>query len=147
MTAMSGERMLNSAALIGKKVAVSDLPTQLTQGGTIDASIDLPEGAAGIQINVTDARGNLVQELVAGPQVPGTIPIQWNGKDAMGNPAPTGLYRLTASAVVNGKTANVPVNALSTVRSIVTNPSDGSVSVEVDGGKSILLSQVKRVGL
>jgi flagellar basal-body rod modification protein FlgD len=65
----------------------------------------------------------------------------------MGNPAPTGLYRLTASAVVNGKTANVPVNALSTVRSIVTNPSDGSVSVEVDGGKSILLSQVKRVGL
>jgi len=48
---------------------------------------------------------------------------------------------------VNGKTANVPVNALSTVRSIVTNPSDGSVSVEVDGGKSILLSQVKRVGL
>ena len=147
VTSMSGERMLNSAALIGKKVAVSDLPTQLTQGGTIDASIDLPKGAAGIQINVTDARGNLVQELVAGPQVPGTIPIQWNGKDAMGNPAPTGLYRLTASAVVNGKTANVPVNALSTVRSIVTNPSDGSVSVEVDGGKSILLSKVKRVGL
>lgn len=147
VTSMSGERMLNSASLIGKKVAVSDSLTQLTQGGKIDASIDLPEGAAGIQIKVTDAKGNVVQDLIAGPQVPGTTPIQWNGLDAMGNPAPTGLYRMTATAVVNGNTSNVAVNALSTVRSIMTNPSDGSVSVEVDGGKTLLLSEVKRVGL
>lgn len=147
VTAMSGERMLNSASLIGKKVAISDSLTQLTQGGTIDASIDLPEGAAGIQINVHDARGNLVQELIAGPQMLGTTPVQWDGKDAMGNPAPAGLYRLTAQAVINGNTSKVAVNALSTVKSIVTNPSDGSVSVEVDGGKTILLTDVKRVGL
>jgi flagellar basal-body rod modification protein FlgD len=147
VTAMSGERMLNSASLIGKKVAVSDSPTQLTQGGTINASIDLPEGAAGIQINVHDTKGNLIQELIAGPQIPGTTPVLWDGKDAMGNPAPTGLYRLTAQAVVNGSTNKVAVNALSTVKSIVTNPSDGSVSVEVDGGKTILLTDVKRVGL
>lgn len=147
VTALSGERMLNSASLIGKKVAISDSLTQLTQGGTIDASIDLPEGAAGIQINVHDARGNLVQELIAGPQMPGTTPVQWDGKDAMGNPAPAGLYRLTAQAVINGNTSKVAVNALSTVKSIVTNPSDGSVSVEVDGGKTILLTDVKRVGL
>ncbi len=147
VTAMSGERMLNSASLIGKKVAISDSLTKLTQGGTIDASIDLPEGAAGIQINVHDARGNLVQELIAGPQMPGTTPVQWDGKDAMGNPAPAGLYRLTAQAVINGNTSKVAVNALSTVKSIVTNPSDGSVSVEVDGGKTILLTDVKRVGL
>jgi flagellar basal-body rod modification protein FlgD len=147
VTAMSGERMLNSASLIGKKVAVSDSLTQLSQGGTINASIDLPEGAAGIQINVHDTKGNLIQELIAGPQIPGTTPVQWDGKDAMGNPAPAGLYRLTAQAVVNGSTNKVAVNALSTVKSIVTNPSDGSVSVEVDGGKTILLTDVKRVGL
>ena len=146
VSAMSGERMLNSASLIGKKVAVSDSLTQLSQGGNINASIDLPEGAAGIQINVHDARGNLVQELIAGPQMPGTTPVQWDGKDAMGNPAPAGLYRLTAQAVINGNTSKVAVNALSTVKSIVTNPSDGSVSVEVDGGKTMLLTDVKRVG-
>ena len=147
VTSMSGERMLNSASLIGKKVAVSDAPTSLAPGGNINGSIDLPEGAAGIQINVIDAKGNLVQELVAGPQTPGTVPIQWDGKDAMGNPAPAGMYRLTAQAVVNGQTTSVPVDALSTVRAIFTNPSDGSVSVELEGGKSMLLSSVKRVGL
>jgi flagellar basal-body rod modification protein FlgD len=89
----------------------------------------------------------LVHELMAGPQTPGNMPFVWNGKDAAENPVPTGLYRLTATAVVNGQSQKVPVSTLSTVRAITTNPADGSVSVEVDGGKSMLLTDVKRVGI
>ena len=144
---MSGERMLGSAALIGKKVSVTDTPTQLTSGGAIDGSIDLPMGASGIQVAVHDSQGRLVQELVAGPQTPGSMPVQWDGKDAAENPVPSGLYRLSATAVVNGQNVKVPVSTLSTVRAISTNPADGSVSVEVDGGKSMLLTDVKRVGI
>jgi flagellar basal-body rod modification protein FlgD len=147
VTSMSGERMLGSASLIGKKVAVNDTPTQLTSGGVIDGSIDLPMGASGIQVSVFDSQGRLVQELIAGPQLPGTTPISWNGKDAAENPVPSGLYRLSANAVVNGKNVPVPVSTLSTVRAISSNPTDGSVSVEVDGGKTMLLTDVKRVGL
>jgi flagellar basal-body rod modification protein FlgD len=147
VSAMSGERMLGSAALIGKKVAMTDVPTLLTSGGQMEASIDLPEGASGIQVNVTDSQGRLVQELIAGPQMPGTMPVVWNGLDAAENPVPTGLYRLSATAVVNGQTTNVPVSTLTTVRAVATNPADGSVSVEVEGGKSMLLTDVRRVGL
>jgi len=142
----SGERMLGSAALIGKKVSVTDTPTQLTSGGVIDGSIDLPMGASQVQLSVHDSQGRLVQELVAGPQLPGTAPVSWNGKDATDKPAPSGLYRLSATATVNGKSVPVPVSTLSTVRAISSNPADGSVSVEVDGGKTMLLTDVKRVG-
>jgi flagellar basal-body rod modification protein FlgD len=147
VTAMSGERMLNSASLIGKKVAMTDTPTLLTSGSSLNATIDLPTGASGLQVNVHDNQGRLVQELIAGPQMPGTMPLTWNGLDAAENPVPTGLYRLSATAVVNGQTTTVPVSTLSTVRAIATNPTDGSVSVEVDGGKTMLLKDVKRVGL
>lgn len=147
VSTMSGERMLNSASLIGKKVAVTDTPTQLASGASMDASIDLPMGASGVQLSVFDSQGRLVQTLNAGPQMPGTTPLTWNGKDAMNNPVPSGLYRLSATAVVNGQTTNVPVSTLSTVRAIATNPADGSVNVEVDGGKTMLLSDVRRVGL
>ena len=147
VSAMSGERMLNSASLIGKKVAMTDTPTLLTSGAGIDGNLDLPLGASGVQVNVHDSQGRLVQELIAGPQLPGTMPITWNGKDAADNAVPTGLYRLSATAVVNGQTTTVPVSTLSTVRAISTNPGDGSVSVEVDGGKTMLLNDVKRVGL
>ena len=147
VTSMSGERMLNSASLIGKKVAITDALTPLAQGGTIDASIDLPKGAAGVQVNVLDAKGNVVKEIIAGPQMPGSMPLQWDGKNSTGQTAAPGLYSLSAQAVINGKTATVPVSTLATVKSIATNPADGSVSVEVEGGKTLLLSDVKRVGI
>jgi flagellar basal-body rod modification protein FlgD len=79
--------------------------------------------------------------------LPGTAPISWNGKDAADKPAPSGMYLLSATAMVNGKSVQVPVSTLSTVRAISSNPTDGSVSVEVDGGKTLLLTDVKRVGI
>jgi flagellar basal-body rod modification protein FlgD len=56
------------------------------------------------------------------------------------------LYRLKANAVVNGQNADVSVSTLATVRSVASNPSDGSVSLELDGGKNVQLSSVQRVG-
>ena len=147
VTSMSGERMLGSASLIGKKVAVTDTPTQLQSGSVMEGTLDLPLGASGIQVNVHDSQGRLVQELIAGPQMPGNMPFVWDGKDAAENPVPSGLYRLTATAVINGQSQKVPVSTLSTVRAISSNPADGSVSVEVDGGKTMLLTDVKRVGI
>jgi flagellar basal-body rod modification protein FlgD len=85
--------------------------------------------------------------LAAGPQTPGTMPVQWDGKDAMGNPVPPGLYRFKAKAVVNGTTTDVAVNTMSTVRSVVSSASDGALSLELDGGKSVLLSDIKRFGM
>lgn len=147
VTALTGERMLNGASLIGLRVSVPDSLSRLSQGGTIEGNIDLPQGASGIKLNVYDQKGGLVQELSAGPQGAGVTTLAWDGKDAMGNAAPAGMYRLKATAVVNGKNTDVSVNTLATVRSISSSPSDGSVSVELEGGKSVPLSSVQRIGL
>ena len=146
VTSMSAERMLGGASLIGKKVAVANAPSLLGASGGIDATIDLPQGASGIQLTVTDSLGRTVQDLIAGAQTPGTVPLSWNGQDAMGNRAPAGTYRLNAKAVVNGKTTDVAVNTMSTVRGISTNPGDGAVSLQLDGNQSVLLKNVQRIG-
>jgi flagellar basal-body rod modification protein FlgD len=147
VSSSSSERMLGGAALIGKRVPINDALTQLTSGSSLDASIELPNGAAGIKISVEDAQGNLVQELTSGAKTAGTATFTWDGTDAMGNAVPTGKYRLTAKAVIDGKTTDVPVGTMATIRSISTNPTDGSVSLQLDGGKSILMSDVSRIAL
>jgi flagellar basal-body rod modification protein FlgD len=147
VTSMAAERMLGGVSMIGKKVAVSDGTARLENADGVDASIDLPSGASGIRVQIFDAKGNPVQELIAGAQNPGTAKVNWDGTDALGNPAPAGMYRMVAQAVVDGKNTNVAVNTLATVKAITTNPTDGSVTLEVDGGKSILMTDVKRVGL
>jgi len=144
---MAGERMLSGSSLIGLKVAVPDSFSRLEKDGNIEGKIDLPLGASGVRLNIYNQQGGLVQELVAGPQAPGVASLSWDGTDAMGTPVPAGLYRLTATAVVNGKTTDVTVNTLAKVQSVSTNPADGSVNLELEGGKSIPLSSVQRVGL
>jgi flagellar basal-body rod modification protein FlgD len=143
---LAGERMLNSASLIGLKVAVPDALSRIEQGGSIEGKIDLPQGASGIKINVFNQQGALIQELSAGAQPPGVASLVWDGTDAMGNPVPAGLYRLQATAVVGEKTSQVSVSTMATVRSVSNNPADGSVTLEIEGGKTVSLSSVQRVG-
>lgn len=147
VTSMSSERLLGSASLIGKKVSVTDSFSSLGETGGLDATIDLPDGASGIQLTVKDSQGRTVQELISGAQNPGTASLTWDGLDAAGNRVPAGNYRMTAQAVVNGKTTTVSVNTLATVRAISTSAADGTVSLQVDGGQSVLLKNVQRIGM
>ena len=107
---LSGERLLSSAALIGKRVAVSDAPAQLRDGEDVGASINLPGDASGIQLNVYDSKGNLVQELIAGATPAGNVDFTWDGTDLAGNRAAPGTYQFKAQAVIDGKTTSVSVD-------------------------------------
>lgn len=143
-TTMTSERLQGSASLIGRRISVPNVPSQLGTSGGIDATLDLANGASGIKLSVLDSNGSTVQELISGAQSPGTVRLSWDGTDSAGNRAPAGTYNMTATAVVNGKNTTVPVNTMTTVLA-VDNASDGSVSLQVQGGQSVLLKNVSRI--
>ena len=142
---MSGERMLAGAALLGRQIAVDNAPVRLEDDKTAQGTLDLPEGASGIKVSVLDTSGRAVRELTYGAQPAGNFAITWDGADASGNRLPAGDYRFAAQAVVGGQTATLPVKSLSTVRA-VSNTADGTVLVEVDGGKTLPLADIQRIG-
>ena len=144
---MSAEKMLGSATLIGKRISVADAPSQLTEGGTIDANIDLPQGASGVQLSIADANGNKVQDLMAGAQVPGTANLSWDGKDNNGAQAADGVYRIEATITSFGKSSKASVSTMAPVRTVTTDAVTGDMQVEFDDGSTKSLSEVKRVGL
>ncbi len=143
VTTMQSDRIMGSAALIGTRVPSGGGNATLAAGGSVDASIDLADGASGVKVFVKDGAGKTVQELIAGAQTPGTLNFRWNGMDSEGNAAPAGSYTFTAQAVVGGKTTSVPVQTLSTVRSVETD-SAGEIQLIVDGGSKVALSSIKR---
>lgn len=142
---MSAEKMLGSAALIGKKVAVENTPINYSGQTDTSAVISLPEGASGIGVQVLNANGQPVRNMVFGPQTPGDFSFSWDGFDDNGMLAANGQYRLVASAVVNQNTQELPVSTVATIRAIVRNASDNSIQVEVDGGTTLALSDVLRI--
>jgi len=144
-TTMKSSRVMDSAALIGKSVAVANSAVQLTQGGSVNASIDLPNGASGVTVQVHNASGQLVQTLVAGVQPMGTLDFAWNGMDSAGAKAPSGSYTLTAKAVVNGSTQTVDVQTLNTITAVTNDATTGAITLQTAGGGSVALSSVKRL--
>lgn len=143
VSAMSADRIMGSAALIGTRVPTGSGSASLAAGGSVDASIDLPDGASGVKVTIKDGAGRAVQELIAGAQNPGTVNFRWDGKDSTGAAAAAGTYQMTATAVVGGKNQSVAVQTLSTVRSVEAD-SAGEIQLIVDGGSKVALSSIKR---
>ena len=142
---MSGERLLSSAALIGKRVAVSDAPAQLRDGESVGANLNLPAEAAGVELNIYDAQGTLVQQLIAGATPAGNVDFSWDGTNSEGYRLPAGQYQFKAQAVIDGKTTTVPVNTLVPVTGLSTSDLNGAVTLQLGTGGTILLSDVKHI--
>ena len=147
VSSMKSDRMLAGSSLIGRKVAVPDGPATLLGGQPVTGSVDLPTGADGVKFEVYNDKGQLVRSQILGAQTTGTMNLSWDGLDDNGQAMADGNYRFKVTASSNGVTSTPTVNTLSTVRSVSSaGTADDAWLLGVDGGKTISLSDVKRIG-
>jgi flagellar basal-body rod modification protein FlgD len=147
VSSMKSDRMLAGSSLIGRKVAVPDGPATLLSGQPVTGSVDLPTGADGVKFEVYNDKGQLVRSQILGAQTAGSMNLSWDGLDNNGQAMADGNYRFKVTASSNGVTSTPTVNTLSTVRSVSSaGTADDAWLLGVDGGKTISLSDVKRIG-
>ena len=73
--------------------------------------------------------------------------LSWDGLDDNGQAMADGNYRFKVTANSNGTATTPMVNTLSTVRSVSNaGTADDTWLLGVDGGKTVSLSDVKRIG-
>jgi len=143
---MQGDKMLAGAAMIGRKVAVPNAPAMLLGGQPVQASVDLPNGADGVQMKILDNRGQVVRKLIYPAQTPGSMKLAWDGMSDSGAAMPDGAYTMQVLASSLGKAVQPTVNMFSTVRSVSSaGTGDNTWLLEVDGGKSVSLADVKQI--
>ena len=143
---MQGDKMLAGAAMIGRKVAVPNAPAMLLGGQPVQASVDLPNGADGVQMQIMDGRGQVVRKMIYPAQSPGSMKLAWDGMSDSGAAMPDGAYTMQVLASSLGKAVQPVVNMFSTVRSVSNaGTADNTWLLEVDGGKSVSLADVKQI--
>ena len=143
---LQGDKMLAGAAMIGRKVAVPNGPLVLLGGQPIDTSVDLPTGADGVQMQILDEKGQVVRKQIFGAQMVGPMSLSWDGLNDSGASMPDGTYSMQVLVSAQGKAIQPVVNTLATVRSVShAGTGDNTWLLEVDGGKSVSLSDVKRI--
>jgi len=143
---MAGERMMSSTSMIGKTVSVPDAPAIITPGGKpVQGFVSLPTGAEGVKFEVFNDKGQMVTSQIMGSQPIGDMPWAWDGTGESGAQMPAGNYSFKATVISQGKTSNPSVNVLSVVTG-VNQQADKTVMLEVAGGKSVKLTDVRRIG-
>jgi len=143
---MQGDKMLAGASMIGRKVAVPNAPAVLLGGQPIQASVDLPNGADGVQMQMLDSSGQVVRKIIYGAQPSGSMKLAWDGMSDSGAAMPDGSYTMQVLASAQGKALQPVVNMLSTVRSVSNaGTGDNTWLLQVDGGKSVSLADVKQI--
>jgi flagellar hook assembly protein FlgD len=76
----------------------------------------------------------------------GAMKLSWDGMNDGGAAMPDGTYSMQVLISAQGKAMQPVVNTLSTVRSVSNaGTGDNTWLLEVDGGKSVSLTDVKRI--
>ena len=147
VSSMKSDRMLAGSSLIGRTVAVPDGPVTVQNGQVPAGSVDLPTGADGVKFEVFDSKGQLVRSQILGAQSAGAMDLAWNGLDDNGQAVADGTYRYKVTVNSNGQLSTPSVNVMSTVRSVSSaGTTDDTWLLGVDGGKTVSLTDVKRIG-
>jgi flagellar basal-body rod modification protein FlgD len=146
VSSMSNDRMLGAASLMGKQVAVPDGPVEVTSSTVSQGTINLPTGADGIQLQVFNDKGVLVRTQIIGAQPVGDYTLSWDGMTDGGQAAANGTYRYVATVNSKGTTSKPTVNTYATVTGVKSaGTADGAMLLEVAGGKTVNLADVKRI--
>jgi len=133
-------------ALTGHDVLVEGNDLTLAAAGTGFASkggFDLAQDADHVNVNVKDAKGNVVATLDLGAQTAGPGTFTWNGTLATGATAPAGKYTFEVTATT-GK-ASTQVTALTAARVAGSAVTAQGVRLTLEGVGNRYYSDVRMV--
>lgn len=86
----------STISVIGKTADLGSDAISLEEGGTSTFEVYFPSDIQQGTISVTDLDDNQIATIDVGTNPSGVYPFEWNGLDADGNLAKSGIYRINA---------------------------------------------------
>lgn len=145
-TALQSNQALQASTMVGRNVMVSGNSYVTDSAGSkVSGAIDLTQNTGQLTLQVYNSVGQLVREIPMGAQSAGQVAFTWDGTDSSGNAAPAGVYRVTASALVNGQTAAMDTLMQGKVDSVTLPSGGGTPSLNVSGLGTVSMDAVKQL--
>lgn len=142
---MQDNQALQAASLVGHSVlAVTDIG-HLNDSDSVRGGVELESSAGDVQIDITNRSGELVQRLSLGQQPPGLVRFTWDGVDASGERADSGLYQITARVIRGSEIESAPTVIESEIQSVTLGQFGGGMTLNLAGGQEMPLGQVYQI--
>lgn len=134
MNSNLGKSQVYSASqLIGKKVAVASEVAPLTEKQGLSGSVINPGYATQMAVEIKDSAGRIVKTINLPASNPGLVDFHWDGLGSNNEPLPADFYHLSAKAVINGETKEVPTAGIFNVDSVTMDRQTSNVILNVNG--------------
>lgn len=138
-------QVLSAAQLIGKKVQIPSGLSPLIAGEGLNSSLILPSDIEHATITIKNKQDQVVKTIELGASSSGLADFSWNGLDTNNNPLPADLYKMSATAVINGETVPVQTTGTFNVRSVALDKTGKGVVLNLDGMDGVNMTEILKI--
>jgi len=143
---INSSQALQATSLVGRTVSAPGTKGMLAVGGDIAGDINLTSSVSNVKVAVTDATtGEVVQTMDLGAHSQGRMPFSWDGKNSNGVMSNPGVYKIEATAYVDGKNTVLETDINSKVDSVSMANGTNNLKVNLTGLDSVDFSTIKQI--
>jgi flagellar basal-body rod modification protein FlgD len=141
---MLSSQALTSASLVGQGILAPASSALYTSGQALTGAVQVPSGATGVTLSITNSGGALVDQLSV-PASAGLQNFSWSGTTSSGQSAPSGAYAVSATAIVGGATQTATTLINGTVTSVTLGAAGASPTLNTTQLGPVALSSVQQI--
>lgn len=139
------EQALQAANLVGRSVlAVTDVG-YLADNGLVNGAVEIDGTVSNVQIEITNAAGEVVQRLNLGEQTAGLARFSWDGMNADGERAPADHYQIKARVVRGNNVESAATLIEADIESVTLGQFGAGMTLNLFGGDALSLRQVYQI--
>lgn len=143
-SSINSNQALQAVGLVGHYVSAPSKQALLRAGDAVFGDFDLPSSSNQVQVKIINNKtGETVRDIDLGSCAKGKVDFAWDGKDNSGVAMSPGIYKVEASALVDGKNTVLATNIQSQVQSVVMGSS--GLQVNLVGLDPVKFSQIKQI--
>jgi flagellar basal-body rod modification protein FlgD len=141
---MLSSQALTSASLVGQGILTAASSATYASGTLLSGAVQVPAGASAVVLTISNAAGAMVDQISV-PATSGLQTFSWNGSTSNGQPAPSGIYGVSATAQVGGATQAATTLLNGTVSSVTLGAPGASPTLNTPQLGPIALSDVQQI--
>jgi len=143
---INSSQALQATSLVGRYVSAPGTQGVLAVGGNISGDINLTGSATSVKVAITDSvTGEVVQSVDLGAHAAGAIPFSWDGANSNGALVNPGVYKIEATAYVDGKNTVLETDINSKVDSVTMASGTNGLKVNLSGLDSVDFNKIKQI--
>jgi flagellar basal-body rod modification protein FlgD len=144
-SSIQSEQVLQAANLVGRTVLAETDGGYLADGGSLSGSVVLPSSANSVQVEITDASGQLVRRLDLGAHGAGLAAFTWDGRDEEQDLLAPGHYNIAARATRGTSVESVATYLQANIESVNLGQYGQGMTLNLAGGTELSVNQVRRI--